>query len=48
MEGLFQGSKRTGFNHPDCGGEIIASSSDMRLNMSFTPRHYNPDGSALS
>ena len=48
MEGLVQGSKRTGFTHPDCGGEIIASSSGMRLNMRFSPRYYNFDGSAFS
>jgi len=48
MEGVFQGTKHTGFIHPECGGEIIASSNAMRLNMKFTPQCYNFDGSVIS
>ncbi len=42
------GHARTGFIHPNCGGEIIASPSPIHINMEFTPRFYNPDGSKHS
>ena len=42
--GLFTGTKRTGFNHPGCGGEIIASSNPVRLNIAFTPKYYDFNG----
>ena len=42
--GLFQGLKMTGFIHPDCGGEFIATPNPIRYHMRFTPKHYNING----
>ena len=41
------GNVRTGFIHPNCGGEIIATPSPLYIQMEFTPRYYNPDGTKL-
>ena len=45
---LYQGEKRTGFIHPDCGGEMIAQPHPTRYNMAFTTRYYNLDGTPVS
>jgi hypothetical protein len=34
----------TGFFHPGCGGEFLASVNPIRLNMIFEPRLYSVDG----
>ena len=42
--GLYQGVKRTGFIHPKCGGEFIATPNPMRYHMRFTPKYYDING----
>jgi hypothetical protein len=37
----------TGFSHPGCGGEFLASVNPIRLNMIFDPRLYTLDGDRL-
>ncbi len=44
---LYKGEKRTGFLHPDCGGEFIATPSPIRLNIRFKTRYYNINGQFL-
>lgn len=41
---LYKGLKKTGFIHPNCGGEIIATPNPIRFNMRFEPKFYSPDG----
>lgn len=41
---LYVGSKRTGFHHPGCGGEIIAEGADMRFILVSTKKIYSPNG----
>lgn len=38
------GEQRTGFIHPECGGEIIAKPYPWRLNCAFQPQRYEFDG----
>ena len=38
---LYTGTKKTGFTHPVCGGEIIATPNPIRFNMKFTPKYYS-------
>jgi len=40
----YHGVKQTGFIHPGCGGEFIATPNPMRFHRSFTPQYYNFDG----
>ena len=42
------GSIRTGYIHPNCGGEIIATPSPLHIQMEFTPRYYRSDGTRES
>ena len=42
--GNYQGSKRTGFKHPGCGGEFIATPNPIRYHMRFTPQLYDING----
>ncbi len=37
----------TGFHHPGCGGEFLASVNPIRLNMIFEPRLYSVEGHGL-
>jgi len=37
----------TGFYHPGCGGEFLASISPMRFNVIFEPRFYSLNGDRL-
>ncbi|RLA52947.1 MAG: hypothetical protein DRR42_06130 [Gammaproteobacteria bacterium] len=37
----------TGFCHPGCGGEFLASVNPIRLNLIFDPRLYSVDGYRL-
>jgi hypothetical protein len=41
---LYKGLRKTGFIHPNCGGEIIATPNPIRFNMRFEPKFYSPDG----
>ncbi len=41
---LYLGEKRTGFQHPECGGEFIATPNPIRFNVAFTPKHYDING----
>jgi hypothetical protein len=41
---LYKGLKKTGFIHPSCGGEIIATPNPIRFNMRFEPKYYSPQG----
>ena len=42
--GLYSGEKHTGFLHPSCGGEFIATPCPIRFNVKHIPRYYNLDG----
>lgn len=37
----------TGYYHPGCGGEFLASISPIRFNIIFEPRFYSKDGHRL-
>lgn len=38
--GCFEGEKKTGFKHPDCGGEYIVYGSESRFNIKQDTRYY--------
>lgn len=40
----YVGSKPTGFIHPGCGGEFIATGSDIRFHFARITYCYSPDG----
>jgi len=44
----YRGSKRTGFLHPGCGGEFIATPNPVRLNVAFDERIYDVEGACLN
>ncbi len=44
IDGLYKGTKKTGFIHPNCGGEFIAIPSSYRIIMGFTPKYYDKYG----
>jgi hypothetical protein len=37
----------TGFMHPGCGGEFIASRNPMRLSLVFSPNYYSVEGERI-
>jgi hypothetical protein len=37
----FEGSKKTGFRHPGCGGEYIVTESETRFILGRQPRYFN-------
>lgn len=41
---LYQGSKRTGFFHPGCGGEFVAEACDIRFHFARVTKCYNVEG----
>ena len=41
---MFEGEKRTGFIHPECGGEFIATPCGLRFHMKFDTQYYDFDG----
>jgi hypothetical protein len=48
-EGLnYQGRKHTGFVHPECGGEIIATPNPWRFNKRFITKYYAIDGTQVN
>ncbi|MCF2949433.1 hypothetical protein L0668_15035 [Paraglaciecola aquimarina] len=47
QSGLYRGMKKTGFSHPNCGGEIIAIPNPIRFNRRYTPKLYDIEGLAL-
>ncbi len=44
---LYQGEKHTGFHHPGCGGEFIATPNPVRYNMALVHRVYDINGIKL-
>ena len=44
----YRGSKRTGFLHPGCGGEFIATPNPVRLNVTFDEQLYDIEGTCLN
>lgn len=44
---LYMGSKRTGFVHPNCGGEFVATPNPVRLHMAFKSKFYDLDGKKI-
>lgn len=44
---VYIGEKSTGFFHPGCGGEFVATPSKVRLNTRFNPTFYDIEGNRL-
>lgn len=45
--GAFKGSQATGFNHPECGGKIIAKGSEIRASLASKDKPYSREGFKL-
>jgi hypothetical protein len=43
-DSVFEGSNKTGFIHPGCGGELVARGSGARFNIARETRIYTPHG----
>ena len=44
---LYLGEKHTGFYHPGCGGEFVATPNPIRFNIAFIDKYYDINGIRL-